>query len=287
MRSLYTGAGYVVTYLVAQEFARKRLSKCLPLIIAYVVLFAYMLTAGARTDIANNLAVLILCYLLIIDRGGEQEMRKVSRKTVIVLAVIVVSFICGYQFLAIGRGKGGFSLDNLGAYLGAEISNLDTFLESSGQHNTGIFGYMTFIRTINYLGGLLGVNSWLYPLDLPFLSSNGHWMGNVYGTYYAFIYDFGYVGVAIMVAIMRLVSQTVYEKACEGNHGVFISVLLIIVYSYLGCNLLFCFFSNRFYENVISINFVRFFVYAFVSLLLYLYLPQVVALVRTKVVSKD
>lgn len=275
LRSLFSAAGYVVTYLVAQEFARKRLSKCMLLPISYVTLFAYMFTAGARTDIANNLAVLFICYLLIVIRGGEQDMRRFSKKTVVVLVCAIVAFLFGYQFLAIGRGPGSFSLDNLGAYLGAEISNLDTFLQTSGQQDTGIFGRMTFVRTINYLGGRLGIESWVYPLDLPYLTSNGHWMGNVYGTYYAFIYDFGYVGVPILTAIMAFISQAAYETTRKGLGSTFGNALFDIAYGYMACNLLFCFFSNRFYENVISINILRFITYVVVSLLFYLYVPKI------------
>lgn len=286
LRSLYSVAGYVVTFLIAQEFARRRLLRCPLLLLSYIILVAYMLTNGARTDLANNIIVLVICYLLIVSRGGEQTMRRLSSRTFIVLVALVLIFIFGYQFLAIGRSSNGYSLDNLGAYLGAEISNLDTFLETSGQHNTGIFGYMTFIRTINYLGGLLGIDSWVYPLDLPYLSSNGHWMGNVYGTYYAFIYDFGYVGVPILTAIMALISETVYEGARRGNRSTFINTLLDLMYGYIACNLLFCFFSNRFYENVISINIVRFFVYLVISLILYSYLPKSIEAVREKLPAK-
>lgn len=286
LRSLYSAAGYVVTYLVAQEFARKRLSKCPILLISYIMLLAFMLTDGARTGLANNLAVLIVCYLLIIGRGGEEGMRKLSRRTVVVLIGAVVAFLLGYQFLAIGRGSGGFSFDNLGAYLGAEISNLDAFLQTSGRQDTGIFGYMTFVRTINYLGGLFGIGGWIYPLDLPFLSSNGHWMGNVYGTYYAFIYDFGYAGVPVLTAIMAFASEVVYEYARRGNKNAFTNTLIDIVYGYMACNLLFCFFSNRFYENVISINFARFFVYAVVSLAVYMYLPKCFNVVKKRFAAR-
>lgn len=126
-----------------------------------------------------------------------------------------------------------------------------------------VWGKMTFVRMINFLGGFLKIDSWVYELDLPFLRSNGYVCGNVYTTFYAYLYDFGVTGVIVLMILMGLISQVLYQKATKPskrNRRYSIN-LWIIVYSYVFYSLAFSFFSNKFYEGIVSIQFIKYLVF--------------------------
>lgn len=89
----------------------------------------------------------------------------------------------------------------------------------------------------------LKIDSWVYELDLPFLRSNGYVCGNVYTTFYAYLYDFGVTGVIVLMILMGLISQVLYQKATKPskrNRRYSIN-LWIIVYSYVFYSLAFSF----------------------------------------------
>ena len=151
--------------------------------------------------------------------------------------------------------------DYLSVYLGAEVKNLDLFLQEKNniEKNT-IWGSQTFIAIIATWGKKIGFNGYHeYKLDLPFRSVNGVGLGNVYTTFYPYIYDFGYIGCIVLVAIMAILSQVCYEiiKKIRGKKNVQICVLIYgVIYSCL----LLSFFSNKFFENIFSMNFIKYIV---------------------------
>ena len=84
--------------------------------------------------------------------------------------------------------------------------------------------------------------------------------GNIYTTFYAYIYDFGYIGVIIWPLIMGFISQRIYKKARKSilNDDKRVKTS-VIVYGYLFYMLAFSFFSNKFYEGFFTISFVKIF----------------------------
>ena len=103
--------------------------------------------------------------------------------------------------------------------------------------------------------------SWLgkeLPLrDLPFNTVNEFNLGNVYTTYYDYIYDFGYSGIIPLISIMAVLQQLLFEKVRWGkcnNKMVFWYVL----FGYEFPNILFSFFSNEFYIYNFSSVFVQY-----------------------------
>ena len=102
-----------------------------------------------------------------------------------------------------------------------------------------------------YLGGKYGISQYLYQLDLPFLKHNGLNTGNVYTTFYQFYYDFGYDGIVPLMAIIALYFSCAYRKIYNNKP------FTIIIYAYLFNDLIMLIFSDRFYETVASIGFVK------------------------------
>ena len=107
------------------------------------------------------------------------------------------------------------------------------------------------------LGKKIGFNGFEdYKLDLPFRSVNNLDLGNVYTTFYPYIYDFGYIGEFILVLIMAIISQVVFEFT-KDTKTMECPSLSILTYSNIVNCLILSFFSNKFYENIISISMLK------------------------------
>jgi oligosaccharide repeat unit polymerase len=226
------------------------------------------LATGGREQAICYIVATAICYLIIRIRTGNQV--RLTPKTVIIAMAIIAVLIVGFLALAVARGVQQSVWDYVAEYLGAEIYNLDHFLNVYTPHKILTWGGMTFVNLLNFIGDKLHIATLNYQLDLPFLSSNGYDMGNVYTTFYAFVYDFGYMGVPVLTAIMAVVSQVVYEmasRAARPTHADF----WITIYAFLAFQLLFCFFSNKFYENAFGDSALRLLVYVFIGRTLLLY----------------
>ena len=90
-----------------------------------------------------------------------------------------------------------------------------------------------------------------------YMSVNGFGLGNVYTIYYSFISDLSYLGLFIFIPIMSLVSQIIYKSALKFNRfngnkpG---ASIFLVLYGYMISKIIFSFFSNRFYENILSMG---------------------------------
>ncbi|HFI0078032.1 TPA: O-antigen polymerase, partial [Streptococcus suis] len=97
-------------------------------------------------------------------------------------------------------------------------------------------------------------------LKLPFIRYNGIYeLGNVYTTFYQFLYDFGYIGVFVLTAIISIYYTTSYRYVKKQAPALSLKMNLFI-YAYLFNDLIMLIFSNRFYETVLNINTIKTFI---------------------------
>ena len=90
----------------------------------------------------------------------------------------------------------------LAFYCGAEIKNLDIFLNST-KTKPAIWGEQTFVNLVKAIGRFFISGFDQYYLINPYQSVNGYYLGNVYTTFKAYIHDFGYIGMIILIIIMQ------------------------------------------------------------------------------------
>ncbi|MGN0422697.1 MAG: O-antigen polymerase [Lachnospiraceae bacterium] len=252
-------SGYVWFYILAKNYvASKKIEKWA--VINLVLSIAIALEKGSRGG-----AVALICSgasMFILFWQQNSKKGKLSFKQIIGIIFFAALVVGTFQKTGelLGRVSTADFEGYLAVYLSAPIRNLDYFLR---QNITApdIFGKMTFVRMINYLGGKLNIMSWVYELDLPPLHANGFVTGNVYTTFYAYIYDFGYLGVPIMMFIMGVVSQMFYQKAKALNSSRHIINIWVLLYADVFYLLAFSFFSNKFYEGIVAIQFFKYILY--------------------------
>ena len=227
-----------------------------------ILLYAvYSLMGGSRSEIFRVITACIFIWYFFyrINKGELFNIKPVFIKIMLLLIVVSLFFI---SFIYIvGRSEADMNLEevitSLFIYTGAPIFNLDIYLQNPWKQVHGIFGELTFVRFISWLGMKMGDTSLIYELDLPFLSYQNYNLGNVYTTFYAFIYDFGLLGVVFLTGFMAIVCVWLYNKV---NYVDIMSnriSLYVICYAYLLNDIVMLPFSNRFYESLTNIGFLH------------------------------
>lgn len=258
LRNFTDAAGYFFAYILANELFKRKRVNVVALVITFLSLINGMLL-GSRTG-AFMLLLSFMIFLYIMYRASSNWKKHLSLKMLGMIALLFIIIIFTFQSFAglLGREVGSFSKANyLAIYFGAEIKNLDTFIQA-GQfpiHPHGTFGAQTFLEFNRTFGKFFGSNATVI-LDLPFQNINGLSLGNVYTTFYAFLYDFGYRGVVLLVILMSFVSQFVYEKVRHFTRQGDISIYTLI-YSRIAVCLILSFFSDKFYEGIFAITFIK------------------------------
>lgn len=255
-RTLVTSGGYWFTYIVASELI---IAKKIPCLESVVVLLAMIssVSLGGRNGLVNILLAFVVCLYFVAVRNNKFKLN-IKFKYILVGIVFVFVFMIVFQNFgsALGRTTNTSTtiMDYLAKYCGAEIKNLDIFLNNTSKdllsHNN-----QTFIYMVHWIGGKLGENT-DYVLDLPYNKINGFNLGNVYTTFYPFIYDYGYLGVVVLTPVMGVLSQISYEFA-KRYYSKSTSVFSIVLYAYIFNSLLFSFFSNKFFEQQFTAGFFR------------------------------
>ena len=230
------------------------------------ILLSFM--GGGRLEVFRVLtAAMFMWYIFYRTKQGKNfKAKKVLVKLAFIMSLISLAFI-GFVFI-VGRTNADLDFEYiimaLFIYAGAPIFNLDIYLGNPWQQTQGIFGEITFIHLINWIGRKFEISSLVYEYDLPFLSYQNYNLGNVYTTFYAFIYDFGLIGVVVLTGIMATICIWLYNKVKEAKIAENNINFIVICYAYLVNSLIMLPFSNMFYETVVNISTLYRFVFLYI-----------------------
>lgn len=260
LNSSVTAAGYWFSYVVANNYIlRKNIDK-----MALAIFCVSFVNTILSTSRGGTLAYLIafIIYFMVLSRIKRGSSKAVKFKTVLIAGIILFAFVVSFQAVGnlLSRGSTETTVDYLVRYCGAQISNLDDWLSHQHRENNAIWGSQTFIYVIQWVGGKLRLSNTKYDLDLPFRIVAGKNLGNVYTTFYPFIYDFGYAGLVALPAIMAMISQGVYRKITNAGLD-YRPSRYILLYGFIAPTLLLSFFSNKFFESLFNSAFMYTFLF--------------------------
>lgn len=273
-RGLLLSVSSCFAYFAIYVFMRKKvLSNKFDLIyganILLYILLAFM--GGGRSEVFRAItAVIFLWYIFYRNKHIKNfNVKKVLAKLAFIMLLVSLAFI-GFIFI-IGRTNADLDFEYiimaLFIYAGAPIFNLDIYLGNPWQQTHGIFGEITFIKLINWIGQKFEVSSLVYEYDLPFLSYQNYNLGNVYTTFYAFTYDFGLVGVVVLTGIMAAICTWLYNKVKASSIIEYNISFIVICYAYLVNGLIMLPFSNSFYEIIVHIGTLHKFIILYILVL--------------------
>lgn len=267
LRSFIICMGYVTTFYFANSIVNKRWnSETVFLAFSFLLSVAIQMSTGGRLPVLLQLFLFLVCALYCYRRiNGKDYVVPKKVKRILLVSIVLGLVLFELSAALIGRASDRDPLEYLAIYLGAQIPNLDQFIQSGGQHMHDVFGYMTFISLNNWIGGKFHINSLVYTFDQPFLQMNLRDMGNVYSILYSFYYDFGFAGVVPLTGLMAFISQFVYEKWAVKKLSLVTPSFLTLVYGDIAYCVFMSFYCNRFYEDLACIAFLYQLVYIFVA----------------------
>lgn len=244
--------GLFFEYVLSKAFFDKKIFSWQILVITILGVLTPLLNSTRGVSI-----YLIIAFIIDIYFAGKKYNDHSNLKYGIIAFFVIIIVLSLLQWSAsfLGRDVDNFTpFDYVSNYIGAQIKNLDTFIRTiTFPVKEDIFGKQTFYALMPTISKILGLNMEAYKLDLPFQIANGNSLGNVYTTFYPWLYDFGYIGVVVMTAIMAVISQLIFNVA-KSKKQESISIFQII-YSYIGSFIGLSFFSNKFFENL-NTNFI-------------------------------
>lgn len=248
-----TAFGYVCACVLAQKLLQDKKKNFFIVILNFTVAVMGGLSSGGRGLAIRYLIAFLIAYLILGFRQKEWKTAiefKQIIKIILALLAIVSFFIYSRQM--VGRGNVTEVWIYLSKYIGAQLYNLDHYLNKAFRESE-FMGQQTFQPLVQFVCSKLGIRQWArYNLDLPFIRAAGYDMGNVYTTFYAYIHDFGYFGVCIMPLLFGLITQPIY-KLSKGSTTSHTLNLGLVLYSDLAYMLVFSFFSNKLGELLVTV----------------------------------
>ena len=226
---------------------------------------ANSLVVGSRTELFQIfVAGVVQLYFVAREKNGWQSTAAQKRKRVkiiVIVAALAVALVLSFKLIgdAMGRDTRWSYYDYMGMYFSAELKNLDTFIRATPDRvNTSLGNNQTLIAVVNWLAPRLRHPELVHGLDIPFRTINRLSLGNVYTTFYSFYYDGGLPGVALFTAVMAAVSQLAFLWAYRPARHPGRVRMGVIVYSYVYFTIVFSFFSNKFYEQLFNVTFLKY-----------------------------
>lgn len=263
-----TAAGsYIVLYVAINNYMVSKKIK-----LSYVIVIGLqcvlILLNGSRSPLLRLVTMVIILLYVFYYRIHKRKQKNFKFFFKLVGITFLLGIFMMITLFMMGRAS---KIDNvLGyffTYLGAPIVNLDTFLSGSNvsfwQGLSNMFGEHTFASLYSYIGKLFDIDSFtnIEGINTFSFSSNGIEIGNVYTTFYPFVYDFGYAGVLPMISIVAAYYTFSYKRVLkEKGRGVI--DFRLFIYSYLFNDLIMLTFSNRFFGTVLDAPFIKHFLFS-------------------------
>lgn len=246
----------IFIFLIIHQLVNHYRSNMFLDIIGLLLSVVSTLEGGGRTGLIGMIFnIVVIAYFLYKDKYNWKK--KIALKTILLLvSLFLVLVVLFYIYAIYMRDSHRTMGEYIFIYLSAPIKNLDTFVRK-GEFGTEINNIQTLANARIYLANKLHIAGANGKIDLPFVYFKDFSLGNVYTMYYMFLYDGGFSAVYIYTIIMAAVSQTFYQKLLKTKINTDKINIWLIVYSKIGYSLLFCFFSNRFYELFTDIAFYR------------------------------
>ena len=254
-RLLSSAIGYSLLYVLAYNLVNK--FKETNFLVFTNLILSLLLEGilGARGGMFNFIIAFVGIYFLL---GYKYNRINISFKLLVRALAIGIAIISLLPILgnALGRPSIKGAAYDTAMYISGSMMNLDTFVKNTGSgygsHYSTIYGLLNDFS--NYLSENY-IASQRLPVRWNYI--NGNSMGNVYTTFASFWYDMGWFGIFFLSLISAVIMYCIYRSVMSGQIKRNQIPLSAVLYSYLIPCILFSFFSNRFYSQLLSLYFVK------------------------------
>lgn len=250
---------YILSYLGVKTILNPQSSKQIKLLYILIMglsVFGPLLFGGRGGSIRIIWLIAFLFYFI------YEERRKwnfsIPKKMIIIAfsaTVLLVYFWSNFAVLLGREHEEGKNKEerfyNIAIYCGAQVKNLDLYLnENSIQQNNDLIGYATFSNLYSrFIPNVKGKIIHLFQ----FRDYKGYQLGNVYTCFQSYIYDFGYLGVLLIIIFSYFLTKLWCKIRYLNPPN---KVILICIYCMLSYSTFFSFFSEGFFTSVVSTSFI-------------------------------
>ncbi len=228
-------------------------------IILYLIIF-FGLGISLLQGIRNTFFLLVISgvvmfYLLHGANVGWKSDLDLSTLPKMFFFAGVVIVLFQITTMATGRSSDEFAfIDLLSSYIGSPLKNLELYL-SERHVPSQVFGGQTLMQTYRKLYEVTGNIKYNITSLYEYRWIGEIGLGNVYTILMPLYQDFGVIGTSLILFIIGVVSEWMYDrlKKIKSMYGINYG---IIVYAYCAFPISFSFFSNKFFEMVVSAAFI-------------------------------
>ena len=262
-------AAYMALYIGLNNFLVTKKINPLPLV-NVLLLGILIILNGSRSPLFRVLTMAIFLYYIHGRRANPEDphpMRFLAR--IVIIIGIFAAVMLGIVNLMRIPSHHVEWVTYLFIYTGAPMSNFDLFFaghpDAFFHGMSRYFGETTFSSLWSYLDkhGIVSYQP-SYRLSVFAFSRNGIEIGNVYTTFASFVYDFGVFGIIPLMAILSLYYVFGYAHCIHPRTNGKKFDFGLFIYAYLFNDLCMLWFSNRFYETIFNISFIKILVFSWV-----------------------
>lgn len=259
--TLATAVAYVFAYIFVHNLVISRRDKKNYLNLFPVFLFSVdTVFTGGRLPLLRLIIAAVFVYLFL--QYKTKKRKQINPKNFIKFLILGIVVLYGFASVSnlVGRTYDGNPIYYITSYLGGSIPLLDLFMENPVKHD--IWGYETFPALLKFVGRLLDIDSLSSILvNKEFRSMSGYQIGNVYTALRAYISDFGYLGMGVMVFIHSFILSLIYKKMNRkqytfGTIDTSVLMLMYIVHSVYMFSI-----DDRLFMSIVSIETVKMWIY--------------------------
>ena len=248
---------FALQILLAKEQGTQNRKALILTAVSFVIAAVGESSSGGRGGTVQLAVGLLATYIILYQRKYNWKKKlpfKYIAKIAVALIGVVILFCASITWL--GRDEIHLFGRYLSTYVGAQIFNLDYFLNTNYESSV-IFGQETFYPLVQRIASILGISKWSnYHVGYDSVYAAGFSTGNVYTAFYTYIIDFGYIGVIILPFLFGLFSQIVYRHARKSPTVNPINIGMVF-YSNLSYIIAFAFFADKFGSLVFTINMIK------------------------------
>lgn len=245
LRMFFDAFTFYVLVICANLIVEKQYKKLLLPGLFCFVSFMGGFMSSSRSGSINYLVFLFICYSIILLKKRNKKTRMTPKRIVIyvLLGLSGVSlFVKSTEW--IGREIGDYgALYYLSFYCGAEIKNIDTFVNEKHKESPAI-GCYTFH---NFYSDEFKRK---YTEKLTIFRNEGDYtLGNVYTCFQKLYQDFGFWGSVVMLSVMAFIMQLIFMRALNSTSlNTKLFDFNTFLFAYMSTHLIMSFFSERFYN---------------------------------------
>lgn len=235
------------------------------LLLNMFVQFIKEMLGGDRGTSINS----IFCFgvIFLCKYASIKKQLKIPKKYLTYMAIVAILIASSLKASALFMGREqveeSTAAYQFAVYCGAEIKNLDIWF--GHPTHSEWFGQSTLAVLVDELNTKFdaGILETKYSTIDMFNTFGIFNLGNVLTTFYNFFQDGGYFGVCMFTLLMALFASLVYSNVKKVKNPIHTNVIDVL-YAKIAFSLLMCFFANRFYNEIISIMFLRYLLYCWI-----------------------